>query len=43
MAEEDLTMPFYTVVLFIEAQQIDHTSRYHSLKFVFVNYIPEGK
>lgn len=43
MAEEDLIVPSYALVPFIKAQQIDHTSRYHSFEFAAVNYIPEGK
>lgn len=41
MAKEDLTVPFSIPVPFIEAQQVDHASRYHSFEFVSVNYTPE--
>lgn len=43
MTEEDLTVPALTMVLFINPQQVDPTSRYHSFKFVLVNYIFNGK
>lgn len=43
MAVENLTMPSSTLVPFIEAQQVDHTSRYHLFEFVSINYIPKGR
>lgn len=43
MLEEDLTVFSSSIVPFINAQQIDHASRYHSLKFVSVNYIPKRR
>lgn len=43
MAEEDLTAHSSTLVQFIKAQEVDHFSRYHSLEFISVNYIPEAK
>lgn len=32
-----------TIVPFIDIHQVDLTSKYHSFKFVSVNYRPEGK
>lgn len=43
MGEEDLTVRYSTLVPFIEAQQTDHASSYHSFEIVSVNYILEGK
>lgn len=30
------------MVPFIDGQQMDSTSKYHSFEFIFVKYIPEG-
>lgn len=38
MDKEDLIVPTSTMVPFIDAQQVDHASRYHSFKFVSFNY-----
>lgn len=40
--EEDTSVPTTVVVPFINTQQLDSASKYHSFEFVSVNYIPEG-
>lgn len=43
MAEEDLNIPSSTHAPYVEAQQVDRPSIYHSFEFVTVNLIPGGK
>lgn len=43
MVEEDIPMPASIVVPFIDTQQTDSASKYHSFEFASVNYILEGK
>lgn len=43
IAEEDIHVLASAIVPFINAQQVDSASKYHSFKFVIVNYIPEGE
>lgn len=43
MAEEDRILPASTMVPCIDAQQVDHAFRYHSFKFVTINYITEPR
>lgn len=42
MEEEDIPIFASTMVPFLNAQQVDPTSKYHSFEFIIVNYIPEG-
>lgn len=42
IAEEDTPLPASTMVPFIDTQQLDTVSRYHSFEFVTGNYISEG-
>lgn len=43
MAEDDFTVPASTMVPLINAQQIDHASKYHTFKYLSVNYVLYGK
>lgn len=43
MAEEEIPIPASTMVLFIDTQQVDLASKYHSFELVSINYISEGK
>lgn len=41
MSEEDIPIPA-SMVPFIDSKQIDSASKYHSFKFVSINYIVES-